>query len=86
MRLSFESGVRCLAFMAFGLVLALHDTAAAQSGVGQACGGAAGPNCSVGLLCDTRQRFGIRLEVGEQFVVRSESHCNSDLIKDFRKS
>jgi hypothetical protein len=26
--------------------------AVAQSGVGQSCGGAAGPNCSVGLVCE----------------------------------
>lgn len=32
--------------------LMLGQTAWAQSGVGQDCGGAAGPNCSVGLFCE----------------------------------
>ncbi|WP_291172230.1 Kazal-type serine protease inhibitor domain-containing protein [Hyphomicrobium sp.] len=30
----------------------MSAAAAAQSGVGQSCGGPAGPNCSVGLFCE----------------------------------
>ncbi|MGE3229770.1 MAG: Kazal-type serine protease inhibitor family protein [Hyphomicrobium sp.] len=43
---------KCLAATAIVALFAAQP-AAAQSGVGQACGGAAGPNCSVGLFCET---------------------------------
>lgn len=38
--------------LATGLAVGLAGQAAAQSGVGQACGGTAGPTCSVGLFCE----------------------------------
>lgn len=41
---------RALALMAMA---ALALPASAQSGVGQRCGGVAGPTCSVGLFCET---------------------------------
>lgn len=46
-----RSGVLRASAIAIGtMVVGLQ--AAAQSGVGQACGGPAGPNCSVGLFCE----------------------------------
>lgn len=41
--------------LAIAVALAVTGTrheALAQAGVGQSCGGADGPSCSVGLLCD----------------------------------
>lgn len=35
-----------------GVLVAFGPPAAAQSGVGQACGGPTGPSCSVGLFCE----------------------------------
>lgn len=43
---------RTLALALACAVASVAPPAAAQSGVGQACGGPTGPNCSVGLFCE----------------------------------
>jgi hypothetical protein len=54
------------------LLSPLHGSANAQSGVGQPCGGAAGPSCSTGLLCDVPPGHCAEDNVEGICVVRTE--------------
>ncbi|WP_072395427.1 Kazal-type serine protease inhibitor family protein [Hyphomicrobium sp. CS1GBMeth3] len=43
---------RLLAIAFAGVATSISHQALSQAGVGQSCGGADGPSCSVGLFCD----------------------------------
>lgn len=52
--------------------LTFSSPAFAQAGQGQACGGAAGPSCSVGFFCDTAPATCGQDNAEGQCVIRSE--------------
>jgi hypothetical protein len=61
-----------LATLVMLATLLLAQEVSAQAGVGQECGGAAGPNCSVGLFCEVGTGKCKEDDPTGQCVVRTE--------------
>ena len=68
----FRSGPT-LATLSLMAAVCIGHGAAAQSGVGQSCGGPAGPNCSVGLFCEVGTGQCKEDDPVGQCVVRTEA-------------